>query len=98
MKIKLSVTVKPGDTPITVTTNMFCITEWEKDENRKMSDGRGIGAGDLCCWAYHMFKQMGYPVKENTWREWLKNNPEIEIEGIDQTDPNPTGAAATAAN
>jgi hypothetical protein len=98
MKIKLAVTLKPGDTPIEVTTNLLCITEWERTENRKLSDGRGVGATDLCSWAFFMFKQSGRLIKENTWKEWLANNPEMEIEGIDHTDPNPTEAAHTAAN
>jgi hypothetical protein len=37
-------------------------------------------------------------MKETKWQEWLQNNPDMEIEGVDQTDPNPTEAAHTAAN
>jgi len=98
MKIKLAVTLKPGDTPIEVITNLLCITEWERAEGRKMSDGRGIGAGDMVSWAFFMFKQSGRAIKETKWQEWLQNNPDMEIEGVDQTDPNPTEAAPTAAN
>ncbi len=98
MKIKLAVTLKPGETPIEVTTNLLCITEWERTEHRKLSDGKGVGASDLCSWAFFMFKQSGRLIKENTWKEWLANNPDMEIEGIDHTDPNPTEAAHTAAN
>jgi hypothetical protein len=32
-----------------------------------------------------------------TWREWLKENPDVEIAAEDATDPNPTDAA-TAGN
>jgi len=97
MKIKLAVTLTPGDTPIEVTTNLLCITEWERIEGRKISDGRGVGMGDMVAWAFFMFKQQ-VPMKETKWQEWLQNNPDMEIEGVDQTDPNPTEAAHTAAN
>jgi hypothetical protein len=33
-----------------------------------------------------------------TWSEWLKQNPNMDIEAVDTTDPNPTDAAPTAAN
>jgi len=98
MKIKLAITLKPGDETIEVRTNLLCITEWERAEGRKMSDGRGIGAGDMVSWAYFMLKQSGRQIKETTAAEWHRNNPELEIEGVDETDPNPTEAAATAAN
>jgi hypothetical protein len=32
------------------------------------------------------------------WSEWLQANPTLEIEALDTTNPNPTGAAPTAAN
>jgi hypothetical protein len=35
---------------------------------------------------------------EATWKEWLTNHPDMEIEAVDQTDSNPTEAAATAAS
>jgi hypothetical protein len=98
MKIKLRVTVTPGSEPVEVITNLLCITEWERTENRKVTDGRGIGLGDMVSWAFFMFKQSGRLIPQTTAQEWLKANPEMEIESVDQTDPNPTGAAATAAN
>lgn len=98
MKIRLAVTLKPGDQPIEVMTNLLCITEWERTEGRKISDGRGVGMGDMVAWAYFMFKQSGRLIKETKWQEWLQNNPDMEIEGVDQTDPNPTEAAPTAAS
>jgi hypothetical protein len=45
MKIKLKVTPTPGGQVHEVSTNLLCIAEWEKQENRKVSDGRGIGVG-----------------------------------------------------
>jgi hypothetical protein len=98
MKIKLRVTVTPGSEPVEVITNLLCIAEWERTEGRKVSDGRGIGMGDLVSWAFFMFKQSGRLISQQTAAEWLRANPDMEIESVDQTDPNPTGAAATAAN
>lgn len=98
MKIKLRVTVTPGSEPVELITNLLCITEWERTENRKVSDGRGIGMGDLVSWAFFMFKQSGRLMPYQTAAEWLLANPDMEIESVDQTDPNPTAAAATAAN
>lgn len=98
MKIKLRVTVTPGSEPVELITNLLCITEWERTENRKVSDGRGIGMGDLVSWAFLMFKQSGRLMPYQTAAEWLRANPDMEIESVDQTDPNPTAAAATAAN
>ena len=96
MKIKLRVTVKPGDEPVEVMTNLLCVTEWERAENRKISDGRGVGMSDMVAWAFFMLKQSGRLMKETTWREWLQNNPDMEIEGVDMTDPNPTEPAVSA--
>ena len=42
----------------------------QKLENRKVSDGKGIGYSDIACWAYHLCKLAGDPVPDN-WREWL---------------------------
>jgi hypothetical protein len=98
MKIKLRVTVTPGTEPVELITNLLCITEWERTENRKVSDGRGIGMGDLVSWAFFMFKQSGRLMPYQTAAEWLRANPDMEIESVDQTNPNPTAAAATAAN
>lgn len=98
MKIKLRVTVTPGSETVEVITNLLCISEWERTEGRKVSDGRGIGVGDLVSWAFFMFKQSGRLIPQQTAAEWLRANPDMEIESVDQTDPNPTGAAATAAN
>ena len=51
MKLKLKVDLQDGTMPVEVTTNMFVICEWEKNEGRKISDGKGIGYSDLVCWA-----------------------------------------------
>ena len=98
MQMKMSVTVTPGSEPVAMTTNLLCITEWERTEKRKLSDGVGVGASDMVCWAFFMFKQSGRLMPEETWRDWLNANPDMQIDVVDETDPNPTDAAATAAN
>ena len=47
MKIKLKITPTPNGQVHEVSTNLLCIAEWEKQENRKVSDGRGIGITDM---------------------------------------------------
>lgn len=98
MKIKLAVTLAADQPPVEVITNLLCITEWERTEHRKISDGKGVGMSDMVAWAFFMLKLSGRTMPETTWREWLQNHPDMEIEAVDQTDPNPTGAAAIAAN
>ena len=95
MKIKLTLT--RGDKKETLITNLFAIAEWERLENRRVSDGRGIGASDLACWVHTLLVIKGEKLPA-TWREWLKQNPNMDIEAVDTTDPNPTDAAPTAAN
>ena len=90
MRLKLKVDLRDGTAPIELTTNMFVICEWEKTENRKISDGKGIGYSDLVCWAYHLLKMSGEKMPA-TYRDWVKANPNMTIEAIDETDPNPTG-------
>lgn len=94
MKIKLTVT--RGKVTEQLSTNLFVIAEWERLENRRVSDGRGIGASDLACWVHTLLTIKGEKLPA-TWREWLKQNPDVEIAAEDATDPNPTDAA-TAGN
>ena len=94
MKIKLSLT--RGEVTEQLSTNLFVIAEWERLENRRVSDGRGIGASDLACWVHTLLVIKGEKLPA-TWREWLKENPDVEIAAEDATDPNPTDAA-TAGN
>jgi hypothetical protein len=90
MKIKLSVDQLDGKGPRIVTTNLFAITEWERTERRKISDGLGIGISDMACWAHTLLK-LTDPSLPATWREWIAQNPDMEIEVIgDVTDVNPT--------
>jgi len=50
MKVKLELDLQDGRGTRTMTTNMFVVCEWEKTENRKVSDGKGIGYSDIACW------------------------------------------------
>lgn len=97
MKIKLKVTPTPGGQVYEVSTNLLCIAEWEKQENRKVSDGRGIGVGDMVFWAHFMLKLSGQKI-EPTAKQWLEAHPDMEIEAVDQTNPNPTVAELTEGN
>jgi hypothetical protein len=97
MKLVMKVTPSPGDEPITVTTNLLCIAEWEKQENRKVSDGRGIGIMDMVFWAHFMLKRTSHKL-EPTPILWLQAHPDMEIESLDMTNPNPTGGALTENN
>lgn len=90
MKIKLDVI--RGAVTDHLSTNLFVIAEWERTENRRVSDGRGIGASDLACWVHTLLTLKGEKLPA-TWREWLKENPDVEITAVDGTDPNPTVAA-----
>ena len=90
MKIKLSLT--RGEVTEQLSTNLFVIAEWERLENRRVSDGRGIGASDLACWVHTLLVIKGEKLPA-TWREWLKANQDIEIGVEDSTDVNPTDAA-----
>ena len=98
MKIKMKVTVTPDSEPIEVTTNLFTITEWERTERRKVTDGIGIGMSDMVCWAHTLLKLKNASMPA-TWREWLEKNPDMDIAVVgDETDPNPTDAAPTVAS
>ena len=46
--MKLDLRLDMGDGPITVTTNLWCITQWERKFKTKASDmANGIGIEDL---------------------------------------------------
>tara|TARA_R110000824_G_scaffold313875_2_gene500731 strand:- start:209 stop:502 length:294 start_codon:yes stop_codon:yes gene_type:complete len=97
MKVKLKLDLADGKAERELTTNLFVICEWEKTENRRVSDGKGIGYSDLVCWAYNLVKLAGDKVPK-TWREWLEQNPDMQVTAVDQTDPNPTGLELTEGN
>lgn len=98
MKLKMCVTLTPNGEQVNVITNLLCIAEWERTEGRKISDGRGIGASDMVAWAFFMFKQSGRLIKEATWKEWLQTYPDMSIDLVDVTDPNPIPEVRTDAS
>ena len=61
MKVKLELDLQDGRGKRTMTTNMFVVCEWEKLENRKVSDGKGIGYSDIacCCQADRSIARLG---------------------------------------
>ncbi len=89
MKLKMKLDLHDGTEIRDLTTNLFVVCEWERTENRKVSDGKGIGYSDLVCWAYHLLRLAGEKLPAN-YREWVKLNPNMTIEAVDETDPNPT--------
>lgn len=91
MKLKIKVTRDNKDEYLW--TNLFTMCEWERIENRRASDGRNFGFSDFCCWAYTILKIKGETLPA-TWREWVKDNPDMEVMLVsDDTNPNPTDAA-----
>jgi hypothetical protein len=97
--VKIGINLKRNEEALVETyyTNLFVICEWERLEGRRVTDGRGVGASELSCWLWIILKLKGEDVGAN-WREWLQANPDYMIvEGTDLTDPNPTGAAVSAA-
>jgi hypothetical protein len=97
MKIKIKVDMNDGEPAFELTTNLFVVCEWERIEDRKVADNKGIGYSDLCCWAYLILKMRGDTLPID-WRKWVKANPMMEISGVDETVGNPTGLALTEGN
>jgi len=89
MRLKLTIDLHDGSPVHEVWTNMECICEWEESRNRKVSDGKGIGYSDLVFWAHFLLRQAGEKMPA-TYKQWLKANPNMTIDGVDETDPNPT--------
>jgi hypothetical protein len=83
MKVKLSIDLHDGKPAREMTTNMLAIVDWEKTENRRAADNKGIGYIDMCCWAYTLCKLAGDKVPA-TWREWVAENPNMEITPINE--------------
>ena len=93
MRVKMRIDLKDGRPAREMTTNMLAIVEWEKTENRRSADGKGIGFVDMCCWAYILCKLAGDKVPA-TWREWVAEHPDMEITPVEEiADETPTTAA-----
>ena len=99
MKIKLQLKRTPDSAAEYYYTNLFVVTEWERLERRSIQQLSASPLySDYCCWMHTILKLKGEQVGDN-WREWISKNPDIDILPVlDETDPNPTDAAPTAAN
>jgi hypothetical protein len=99
MKIKLQLKRTPDSAPEYYYTNLFVVTEWERLERRNIQQLSASPLySDYCCWMHTILKLKGEQVGDS-WRDWISKNPELDIVPVlDETDPNPTGAAPTAAN
>lgn len=97
MKLKLSVTLEQGGQVHVVYTNLLCIAEWEEKMHRKVTDGRGIGIGDMAFWAHHLLK-LGGIVKDADYKAFLASYPDVDIQVEDTTNPNPTSGEPTDDN
>jgi len=90
MRVKLKIDLNDGKPAREMTTNMLAIVEWEKTENRRSADSKGIGHTDMCCWAYTLCKLAGDKVP-GSWREWLAEHPDMEITPVNElADETPT--------
>ena len=83
MKVKLSINLGDGKPEREMVTNMLAIVDWERTENRRSADGKGIGFSDMCCWAYTLCKLAGDKVPA-TWREWVTEHPNMTITPINE--------------
>jgi hypothetical protein len=98
MRFKIKFTREPGAEPEFYFTNFFVITEWERIMHRKVQDLTAPMASDWGCWMWLILKLKGEQVGDN-WKDWVEKNPDIDIVPIlNETNPNPTDAAPTAAN
>jgi hypothetical protein len=65
MRVKMRIDLKDGRPAREMTTNMLAIVEWEKTENRRSADGKGIG---LC---RHVL--LGIHPVQTCWRQSARN-------------------------
>jgi len=96
MRLTLAYTTTDGDHR-QVKTNMATIVKWERLYKRKISQvADGIGAEDLCYFAYEATRQAGIvvPATLDQFIDLLEDMPEI----VEADSPNPTdrGTSATS--
>ena len=96
-KVKLEIELGDGSPPFRINTTLHAICEWEEKFNRKLTDGRPLGAADWTFWAHTILKlTMKLP---DDWKDWVKENPEMDVTPVsDDTNPNLTGEAPTEGN
>ena len=90
--MQLTLRLDTGDGPYEVTTNLWCVVQWERKYKQKMSSlANGVGAEDLSYLAYEASKLNGITVPA-VFDDFMKKiilMPSV----VDQDDPNPTQAA-----
>lgn len=92
MQLRLKVDV--GDGPEIFVTNLWVITQWERKFKTKLSQiANGFGAEDMGYMAYECSKAAGKVVPA-MFDDYLRKV--VEIEMIDEEQPNPTDGALTA--
>ena len=99
MKIKLQLKRTADSAPEFYYTNLFVSTEWERITGRNLQQMVNAPLeSDYCVWMHVILKMRGEQVGDN-WRDWVKSMPDMEIIPVlDETNPNPTDAAPTAAS
>lgn len=88
MRLTLAYTTINGDSRC-VTTNVATIVKWERLMKRKISSmSEGIGAEDLCYFAYEATRQSGIvvPATLDLFIEQLSDMPEV----VESDTANPT--------
>lgn len=99
MRVKIKVTgltQYPSET-FEVRTNLLCVTEWERETNRRVGDGLPFGSTEIAFFAWFMLR-LDKKTHAPTAREFVAENPDADLELVDETPKNPTGAAPTDAN
>jgi hypothetical protein len=90
MKLTLRYATRDGDRR-EVSTNVATIVKWERLMRRKVSSiSEGIGAEDLCFFAYEATRQSGIvvPATLDQFIESLEDMPEVaETDSGNPTDP-----------
>jgi hypothetical protein len=90
--MQITLKLDTGEGPHNVTTNLWCIVQWERKYKRKMSDlAEGVGAEDLAYLAWEASKVNGImvPVVFDDYLKKLVSMPEV----VSQEDTNPTQEA-----
>ena len=97
-KVKLEIDLDNGTPSFQIYTTLFAICEWEEKFNRKLTDGRPLGAADWAFWAYTILKLRGEKMPDD-YKDWLKENPGLDVTPVmDNTNPNLTGGELTEGN
>ena len=85
--MKLELRADMGEGPFTVTTNLWCVTQWERKYKTKASDmANGIGIEDLAflCWAACQTHGKVVPI---VFDDFIKKLVSLEIASEDTDRP-----------